>query len=438
MKVTLETVSPVTRKLLVSVPQERVARELDRAYKNLAKEVNMRGFRPGHVPRNVLEARFGSQVEGEVRTKLISDSLESCIEQNSLFVVSQPVIEPGRLTSKSDFEYTATIEIKPEVEAKDYAGLTLNRETYEVDEAQVEKQIQNLRDQKATLEVVEEERPLRDGDVARIDYTLSIDGRLMDNKGQPRNAHVNVQAGSFLPGFSEKIEGMLKGETRSFELELPTDFAQAPLAGKTAGLSVTLLDIKTRTIPELDDEFAKDLEFEGLEALREKVRGDLRDHLEESSEVKIRREAAEVLIAATPMELPPGLVNQQVEMLVQEQRRQMGRNAPKGKIQLSEEMQAQFTQEAGFRLRASLILESIAKQENIEVTDADINEQLAEIAQETNQRVEAVRGLYLKNNAMDDLRAKILEEKALKFVIEKANITAIEKPFSEHAHDHTH
>jgi trigger factor len=437
MKVSIETISPVTRKIQVNIPRDRVARELDRAYQNLQRGVNMRGFRPGHVPRSVLEARFRSQIEGEVTTKLISDTLESTIEQNKLFVVSQPVIEPGRLTPKEDFEYTATIEIKPEVQAKDYAGLELTREKYADDEGAIERQLNTMREQKANLEVVEEERPLQEGDIARIDYTMKVDGRSMD-KGQPRNVHVSVTPGSFLPGFSDQLIGMKPGETRTFDLTVPADFQQPTLAGKTLTLTVTLNDIKRRVVPELDDEFARDLEFDDLEALREHVRKDLREHLDASSDIKVRRDAAQKLIEANPIELPQGLVNQQIELLAQEQRRQMGRQAPKGRIELTDALRAQFSEEAGFRLKASLILESIAKQEGLEVSEEDVDTRLAEIAEETGQRVEAVRGLYMKNNAIEDLKSKILEEKALEFVMEKANVTDMEKPFAEHAHDHEH
>lgn len=437
MKVTIETVSPVTRKIQISIPRERVASELARAYGNLQRGIKMRGFRPGHVPRSVLEARFGNQIEGEVTTKLISDTLENTIEQNSLFVVSQPVIEPGRLTPQADFEYVATVEIKPEVNAAGYTGLNLTREKYELDESAVERQLNSLREQKSNLVVVEEARPLQEGDIARIDYTMAVDGRPLD-KGQPRNVHVQVTPGSFLPGFAEQIIGMNAGESRSFELDVPADYSQPGLAGKHLKLNVTLNDIKRREMPELDDEFAKDLEFDTLEALKESIRKDLREHLENSSDLKVRREAAEQLIASNPIELPQGLVNQQIELLAQEQRRQMGRQAPRGRIELTEAMRAEFKQDAEFRLKASLILESIARQESLAVTDEDVNERLEEIARESGQRVEAVRGLYMKNNAIEDLKSKILEEKALEFVMEKANVTDVEKPFSEHAHDHEH
>lgn len=423
MKVTIDTENSVTRKIKVTVPQERVTRELDRAYKNLQRDVKMRGFRPGHVPRSLLQARFGGQVENEVRTRLISETLENIIEENNLFVVSQPTITPGTVASNTDFEYEANVEIKPELDATGYTGLSLTRESVDVAEDQVTAQIQRMREQRAELQVVEEERALAEGDVARVEYTMSVDGKVLD-KGQPRNVHLNIQSGVFMPGFAEAVTGMNRGESREVTLSLPLDYPQKPLAGKTVTLNVTLHDIKKRVLPELDDEFARDLQADSLDALREKIRSDIAAQVGQVAEVKTRRQAAAQLIERNPVELPKGLINQQIEMLAREQQRLAGRQPTRGPINLTEEMRAELAQEAEFRLKASLILESIAQKENISVEDSDVNAELAEIARQTGQRVEAVRGLYMKNNAMEDLRNKILEEKALKFVMDHSEVAS--------------
>ena len=430
MNVTVETVNSVTRKLSISIPGDKVKRELDTAYLNLQKEVRMHGFRPGHVPRAVLEARFKGHVENEVAGRLISDSLEQALESNALTVVSQPTVDPGRLVSGKNFDYVATVEVKPELMAQGYTGLKLSREKYPTDDAEVETRLNQMREAKSQLVVVEEERALAEGDFARINYSATLDGRLLE-KGMPKNVHVAIQAGSFLPGFSDAVVGMTKEETREFDLSLPEDFAQKPLAGKTLHFVVTLNDIKRKDIPALDDEFAKDNDAETLEALTERIRTEMKDQLDQISEIKVHRDAAKLLIEANPVELPQGLINQQIDLLAQEQRRQAGMKPTKGKINLSDAEREALTVEAGFRLRASLILESIARQENLSVTDADLQQRLQDIADETGQRVEAVKGLYMKNNALDDLKSKLLEEKALEFVIEKAEISDEERPLTD-------
>lgn len=430
MNVTVEAVNPVTRKLSVRIPGDKVKRELDTAYRNLQKEVRMHGFRPGHVPRTVLEARFRAHVENEVATRLISDSLERSFEDNNLMVVSQPNIEPGRLVSGVDFEYVATVEVKPELTAQGYTEIALTREKYPLDEAEVTKKLEALRESKAMLVVIEEDRALEEGDVARLDYTALFDGKPLE-KNMPKNAHVAIQPGAFLPGFAEQVIGMKKDETRSFDLTLPADFGQAALAGRTLNFTVTLNDIKRKDLPALDDEFAQDNDAESLEALTAKIRTELQDNLDQISEIKLHREAARKLIEANPVDLPQGLINQQIDLLAQEQRRQQGQKPSKGPIKLSDAEREALGIEAGFRLRASLILESIAQQENLAVTDADVQQRLQDIADETGQRVEAVKGLYMKNNALDDLKSKLLEEKALELVIEKAQISDEERPATD-------
>ena len=242
MNATIEEVNSVTRKLTITVPRERVANDLNRAYRNLQREVQMRGFRPGKVPVAVLEARFRSQIESEVTAKLVNDTLEKAIEENNFFVVSQPSVKPGKLSRKEAFEYEATVEIRPEVVAQDYRGLSLTREKVNVDETMIGSELHNLQERRSDLVEVEEDRPLGEGDVARVDYTMEVDGKVLDNEGEPRSLHVPIKAGeqSFLPGFVENVIGMTKGETRSFELDLGGDSSTKKLfAGKTAKMTVT-------------------------------------------------------------------------------------------------------------------------------------------------------------------------------------------------------
>lgn len=431
MNVTVENVNAVTRKLTITVPGTTVKRELDTAFRNLQTRTHLKGFRPGKVPRSVLEDYYGQQVAHEVTGRLVSNSLEQAISDHNFTVVSQPTVEPQQaLASGKDLVYIATIEVKPEIVAQDYTGIEIVREVYPIEEGEVERRLTALQEQKGQLIVVEEERSLQGGDFARIDYSAWVDGRPLE-KNMPRNTHVAIQPGSFLPGFDEQVTGMNKGEVRKFDLVLPDDFPQKPLAGKTITVEVTLHDIKRRELPALDDEFAKDNGAESLAGLRENIQNQLKDELAQIAEIKLHRQLATKLIERNNVELPSGLIDQQIDLLAQEQRRQQGLKPVKGKINLTDAQRQELGIEAAFRLRTSLILESVASLENLVVTEEDLNTRLEEIAEETHQKVEAVRGLYIKNNAMDDLRNKLLEEKALELVIEKAAITEEPRPLSD-------
>ncbi len=423
MNATVEEVDAVTRKITVTLPSEVVNKELNRAYRNLQREVQMPGFRPGRVPVSILEARFHDQVEGEVRAKLISDTFESVVEENGLFVVSQPSVDPNKVRRNQDFTYVATVEIKPEVDATGYLDLKLTRTRRPVEDSDVAEQLDAAREGKRTLVEVEEDRPLRDGDVARIEYTMETDGKKGDR--EPRSIHLPVRLDdtTFLPGFAARILGMVKGETRTFDIEIPEDFHQSSLAGKTPRFTVTLQDIKRYEVPDLDEELAKDLEFETLDELKADIRKRLEQAADGEADARLREQIVDALISANPIPLPRGLVHETVNRLAREQRWRRGEHVSASQVSLGEEEEAKLEEVAEKQLRRTLIVESIAKKEQIEVSDEDVDRFLEKIAGETGQRIEALRGQYLKNNAMDELRTNVLEEKVFKFVMDKASIS---------------
>ncbi len=423
MNVTVETVDDVTRKVTVTLPRDLVNKELNRAYRNLQREVHLPGFRPGKVPVSLLEARFRSQVEGEVRAKLISESFEAALEENEIQPISQPEVDYGSLSRKADFTYTALVEIRPEVDATGYKGLSLSRREVVVRDADVDMQIEGLRRNKASLVEVEEERGLEEGDVARIDYVLEVDGKVVEGAdGNPRNIHVPIRldGSSFLPGFAEKVLGMTRGETRTFELDIPSDFPNSLLAGKQPRLTVTLVDIKRYELPEVDDELARDLDFETLDELQADVRRRLESMAASSAEAALRDQVIEALLSANQFQVPRGLIEMTIERLAREDQHSRGRSGP---LALSEEERERYAQVADRRIRLSLILDSIAKKEKIEVSDEELDEAVKKMAAESGQRFEALRGQLLKNNLMEDVRSNVLEEKVFKFIIDNAEVT---------------
>lgn len=436
MNVVIEDVSSVEKKISVTIPAERVKRELEKAYRNLQGQVNMRGFRRGHVPRNLLEARFKTQIEGEVTSKLVSDTLESTIEEQGLFVVSRPVVTPGPV-GKGDFTYTATVETKPVVVATGYRGLALNRPVFELDAAAIDRKLEQARRSAGTLDPLEEERALAKGDVAIVDYTLRIDGEVVE--GPVESLQIEVADTDMLPGFADAIVGMNKGETRTFEIAGPEKAPKPELVGKNLQFEVTLNEVKRFTMPTLDDDFAKDQGHESLEAWRQKESDELRAHLDESARDRMRDSAVDKLLEMHTIELPRGLVSQQVDGMVNERKKALRRQGAKDQADvIAEAGRDGMVEEARRQLAASLILESIVNQESIEASSDDINNRLAEVAKASNQRVEAVKGYYMKNNLMEELKVRIAHEKALDLVLTNAVLTDESLPFDAHATDHQH
>ena len=436
MNVVIEEVSSVEKKISVTIPAERVKRELERAYRNLQGQVNMRGFRRGHVPRNLLEARFKTQVEGEVTSKLVSDTLESTIEENKIFVVSRPVVTPGPV-GKGDFTYTATVETKPVVVATGYRGIEMKRPVFELDDAAIDRKLEQARRNAGTLEPLEEERALAKGDVAIVNYTLRIEGEVVE--GPVESLQIEVADTDMLPGFADAIVGMNKGETRTFEIAGPEKAPKPELVGKNLQFEVTLNEVKRFTMPVMDDDFAKDQGHESLASWRQKESDELRAHLDESARDRMRDAAVDKLLEMYTIELPKGLVSQQVDGMVNERKKALRRQGMKDQADLlAEAGREEMVGEARRQLAASLILESIVEKENIEATADDINNRLAEVAKSSGQRIEAVKGYYIKNNLMDDLKIRIAHEKALDLVVSTASTTDEILPFSEHATDHQH
>ncbi len=272
MESTVEDLSPVKKKIGVALPPEEVRAEIDEAYRGLQRRARIKGFRPGKVPRQVLERYYGEQVQSEVIGKLIQESYARALEEHRLHAIARPEIVAEEVRPEAGLRYSATIEIKPEFEVRDYAGLEVERRVVPVEDAEVDEQIERLRQSLAQMARREDRDTVESGDLVEIAYTGVVEGRVL--KGASAESRV-IEIGSqtFPPPFEERLVGARRGASIHIDVAYPAHHRSAEIAGKTVTFRVEVKEIGEKVLPALDDEFAKDHgECASLAELRDKVR----------------------------------------------------------------------------------------------------------------------------------------------------------------------
>ena len=423
IRVALGESGPVRRELRVEVPAERVTAAFDGTYRALAARVELPGFRRGRVPRSVLERRYGSSVTEEVQVALVSETLPPALEQEGIVAVSEPAIDAEPPRAGSDFRYTAQVEVKPEIVLPDLAGLPARRPSAEVGDAEVEEELEGLRQRQAPLLEEPEATPVAEGHVVEIDFVGRLDGRPFPG-GSGRGVELEVGKGRFLPGFEDQLRGARSGEDRELRVRFPDDYAEAELRGREAVFQVHVGAVKRRHVPELDDEFAKDLgDFDSLDALRARVRADLESLRERQARETFQRSLVDALIERAPFEVPPGMVERQRDRRLDAARRRLEGAVPREALesQLAQWKEA-WRSEAEREVRETLLLEAVAAQEQLTASEADVEGRIRELAREQGLEPRQMREALGDDAVEAAVRARLVEEKALEFLGARAKV----------------
>ena len=419
MKIELEQVSPIRKKMTVVLPAELVDKEVDKAYSKLQKAVRLRGFRPGKAPLPILQRYFKSQVEEDVLASLVQDSYPRALDEHKMSPVSQPIIEKGVLEKGKDFSYTASFEIKPALAVQGYTGLELEKEKLQVTEADIDEQLLKLQDSHSTLKTIEK-RATQMGDSALIDYEGTIEGKPF--AGSTMKDHLmEVFPDSFLPGFSEQLIGLQAGDTKTFALQMPEDEVREDLAGKKIDFTVALKEIKEKVLPPLDDEFARDLgDYKDLADLKQQIRDSLRSAKEQQIEGRLRDSIVDLLMEKTSLEVPLSLVEKHIQNMLLNTRQRLAAQGVNVEnfSQSAEKLSEIYKEAAEKQVRASLLLEAVAQAERLTVTDEDLEHKYEEIAKIINQDRASVKRTIDK----EALTAQLLEEKAIAFIVSNATV----------------
>jgi trigger factor len=422
MTVKWEKLEGNTGVLTVEVSAEKVNEGLTAAFNKVVKTVNVPGFRKGKMPRPMFEKRFGVEsLYQDALDILLPEAYGNAIDEAGIDPIDRPDIDIEQMEKGKELIFKATVQVKPEVTLGDYKGLEVEEFDATVTDEDVAKELETLQSRQAEL-VVKEEGTAELGDTVVLDFEGFVDGEAFEG-GKAENHSLELGSGSFIPGFEEQLVGLATGESKDVEVSFPEEYHAAELAGKPAVFKVTLHEIKGKELPALDDEFAKDVddEVETLDALKEKIRTRLEDSKKHEAEHHLRDSLVEKAAENAQVEIPEVMVTSEVNRMLQEfeQRLQMQGMNLELYFQFSGQdenaLREQMKEEAVNRVRVALTLEAIAKAENIEASDEDVNAELEKMAGMYNMTVENIKQAL---GGLEGIKGDLQKQKAVEFLIE--------------------
>ncbi len=423
---TLKRLDPTQVELEISITAAEFAAAQERAFRSLVKTSRIPGFRPGKAPRRVFEATYGSAMIAErAMDDIVPAAYSEALKEHDLEPIERPKMELLPEEPEHPLRVKATVSVRPAIELKEYKGVALTSPPTAVPESEIERSLEALRLESATLTPVD--RAVAIGDIATIDYAGTIDGVPFEG-GSATNQPTEILEERFIPGFASGIAGMKAGETKDVEAHFPADYSNADLAGKTAVFHVTVHDVKERELPDLDDAFAQRFR-EG--ATVADLRADIRARLEANAKSRARRlmtaPLMETLLAAHDIPAPSILVEREAASLLDEARGYARQADVSWEAYLSgqgtteDELAAQYRSEAERRVRSTLLLEAIARVEGIEATNADLDNELSIMSRQYGQSKEAIFEMLRPN--LGTLADGILRSKTIEFLLENASVT---------------
>jgi trigger factor len=423
MQITIEDISPVEKRVEFELPWTDVAPKLDKAYGALRRDVRVAGFRPGKVPRGVLEKMYRHQVEDEVARDLVETSLGQAIHENQLEPVAPPTVDKLELKAGAPFKFSARVEVRSQVTPKDYAGIAVTRRAAKVTDAQIDAELEGYRRRLTEYKPVEGRAETAPGDVVLVD----VSGRVGEHKLKHRTAAVDLEEEETgpLPGLASRLRGVpIADAPIEIKYTIPEDTKQAELAGKPVDLRVIVKEVRAKKVPALDDELAKDTgEADTLEGLRAKIR----ERLLEADQQRVRGEVAQQLIKeiikGNEFPLAPALVERHAQAMVARAKRQLVAAGLDADAIDDRKMIADFRDGAEQEARGGILVQAIAEREGITASDADVQKRIAELATARNESPKKLRADLERERALPQLEAQIREQKVLDMLISQAKIT---------------
>ncbi|BDG46270.1 trigger factor [Parageobacillus sp. KH3-4] len=414
--------------LTVEVDAEKVNEGLDAAFKKVVKNITVPGFRKGKVPRVIFEKRFGVEaLYQDALDILLPEAYAKAVEEAGIEPVDVPKIDIEQMEKGKSLIFTARVTVKPEVKLGQYKGLEVEKMDATVTEEDVENELKRLQENYAEL-VVKEDGKIEKGDTAVIDFEGFVDGKPFEG-GKAENYSLEIGSGVFIPGFEDQLVGMKAGEEKEIEVTFPEEYHAKELAGKPATFKVKVHEVKAKQLPALDDEFAKDVddEVETLEQLKEKIRARLEETKKNEAETALRDAVVEKAAENAEIDIPEVMVKNETDRMLREfdQRLQMQGLNLDLYYQFSGQDEAalreQMKEDAEKRVRVALTLEAIAKAENIEVTEEEVNEELEKMAKTYNLEIEKLKELL---GNLEGVKEDLKWRKTIDFLVEHSKVAA--------------
>lgn len=424
----IEDVSSIKKKLSFEIPWDDVKNELDRAYHKAGKTARIKGFRPGKIPRNILERYYRQDVEVEAVSNIVNNYYWEALQKNKIAAVSQPRIEQEGIEQEKNFTFTATVDVEPQIEPTGYMGLELEKQTPVVTDSEVEANMQQMRQMFAVLEDVEEERGVQSGDFVTISFEGELAGKKLPEL-KAENHLLEIGSGSFIPGFEKQLIDSPKGAKKDIEVVFPEDYQAAHLAGQNVRFAVEIKDIRLKRLPDLDDKFIKNFgKYASLDELREDVRKRIEAEKKRRLDAAFVKQISDKLLENNVFEVPEVFIEQQVYYMISDARSRMVSEGmdPKKAEELTANLSGQFRDEAARIVRTTILLDKIAQKETIAVTDEELESRIREFALQRSQDYETFRKSLEKDNLLENIRGELANRKTYEFIESKAKVTVRE------------
>ena len=407
-----------------SVSAEEFEKAVEKAYKKNVGKINIQGFRKGKAPRQIIERYYGKEIFYEDAINIVlPDAYDKAIEENDIHPVAQPEIDlKGEITAESGVTFTAKVVVKPEFEMGTYKGIEATKVTHRTLKKDIDAEIERLRERNSRMVSVED-RAVQKDDVANIDFEGFCDGVAFDG-GKGEGFDLTIGSGQFIPGFEDQLIGASIGDEVEVNVKFPDEYHAEELKGKDAMFKVKVNGIKVKELPELDDEFAKDVsEFDTLEELQKDTKEKLAAANKERAQHETEENVIQAVCDATEIDIPDEMIDNQIQNMIRDfdmQMRYQGMNLQQYMTYTGTTMdmlKEQFKEEAGKRVKTSLILEKVCQLEGIDATADEIEAEYTKTAEGSGMKVEDVKK-YIQE---DDIKERIKGEKTVKFLVDNAN-----------------
>ena len=403
-----------------TMDKKQFEEELEKAYKQNAKKFKVPGFRAGMVPRAIVEQTYGESVLYEfVIENTVDDAYRTAVVENNLEIVSRPELDIKQIGKDKDFIFVVNVCVKPEATVKDYKGIEVKKVSTRVTKKDVEAELEKIREKNARIVTVED-RELKNGDISIIDFEGFTDGKAFEG-GKAENFELTIGSGQFIPGFEDQMIGMKVDEQRDINVKFPEEYHAKDLAGKDATFKVKLHEIKEKVLPEIDDEFAKDVsEFDNLEDYKKDLNKKIKADKENNAKMDMEQEAIDKFIEKVEVNIPEEMIDSEVDKMVEEMNANLsyqGLNIDQYLQYMGttlDEYKKQMRDQAQRRIKLDLGLEYVAKEEKVEVEDKDIDKKIRELAAQYGNKDDD--SLLKNENARNYMKQQLVYEKTMKVI----------------------
>ncbi len=427
MQVSIEEVSPVEKKMSVEIPWETVSAKLNDQYRELSKGVALKGFRKGKVPRPVLEQVYGSRVNAEVAVELVRESFFKANQEHNLAAVAEPRVEEADPIKKGQpFKFKAIIEVRGEVTPQDYKGLAIERRRLNVEDKAVDDALAQLVREHTELRPIEGREVTAAGDIVGLSITGTIGEHAIN---QPQFAvDLDDDEREPLPGIRAALTGIpLDTKDKAIELTVPEDYKDESTRGRKANLVITIIEARSKDVPALDDEFAKDTgKADTLDGLKAAIRKELEDKEREGIDREAREAVLREVIKKNQIPVAGSLVDRAVEVQYHRLRQMLGMKPERNAV-VPDDLKDKMRPAGADEVRGQLLLEAIADKEAVTVTDDEINKHIEQTAKARNIAPAKLRAEWQRDGRLDNVSYSLRQEKVLKFLVDSATVTEVEK-----------